>query len=95
MSIKRKKVDLDWIFLGNIRNYKNLPDNTYPYFICIQDTECQTFYINLDKVSFVKTHTTDYETINITFHHSENNKIVFTNPFQIQTMQHYFQNKMP
>lgn len=76
-QLNEKKVDLDWIFLGNIRNYKNLPDNTDPYFICIQDTECQTFYINLDKVSFVKTHTTDYETINITFHHSENNKMVF------------------
>lgn len=76
-QLNEKKVDLDWIFLGNIRNYKNLPDNTYPYFIGIQDTECQTFYINLDKVSFVKTHATDYEEINIAFHHSKNNKMVF------------------
>lgn len=72
--LNEKKVDLDWIFLGNICNYRKLPDNTYPYLICIRDTGIQMIYLNLDKVQ--KTIITNDETIGVT-HHCDDNKMMF------------------
>ena len=51
-------------------------------------------------MSFVKTHATDYEEINIAFHHSENNKMVFyksvskfKNIFVFYTYNYFSKNK--
>lgn len=43
---------LQWTIFNAIRDWKNLPLNTYPSFICIQDNPKEIVYINLDKLVF-------------------------------------------
>lgn len=76
--LNKKAFDLEWYILGKINNYRNLPDNTYPYFICVKETADEIVYINMDKVAFVQTYMVDYaKTITITRHHSDDNKMMF------------------
>ena len=76
--LNKKAFDLEWYILGKINNYRNLPDNTYPYFICVKETAEEIVYINMDKISFVQTYIVDYaKTISITRNPYDDNKMIF------------------
>lgn len=76
--LNKKAFDLEWTILGRINNFRNLPDSTYPYFICVKETADEIVYINMDKVSFVQTYIVDYaKTISITRNPYDDNKMIF------------------